>query len=796
LGWGAAGRVIQRGNAMPRCAAGLAGMFFAACAAHGATIVLPDAEVPGERKAANDLAHVWLEGTRELAVIVNEGKLGGGKSGPWFYVGETKMGREMAVLPSGLEGDGFRVLALRDVRGRASRSSLPSKADFDIILRGATGEGTGLAAGWYAQHAMGVRWFRPGSVGEVVPSLVGWLPAPMDRVVAPAFISRDFGNLGALGEDWERRNGLHGWLPHGHAMVNVFPRELFDRHPEWFPALQEGGSLTSCRPRSDDDHNWQPNFALPAVADHAAGVADEYFDRNPGETGFSLSENDSIRFDQSEATARARGPLRWFRGRPDYSDVVFGFMNRVADKVALKHPDKLLGAYAYYWCEDTPSFPVRPNVLPWLTADRSGYFDPDFEREDHALIERWCHSGARVVGIYDYLEGVPYLVPRQTMRLTAGSIQFAYGAGVRAYAAEGAANWGLDGPKLWVAAQLLWDPGQSVDALLDEYYSRYWKEAAPAMRRFDELCESTWMAQPRPAMWIKYYGDVSQVGLFSEAVRAELRADLDEAGKLAKGSEVRKRLESVSAAFAVTESFAGFCKARDALADAAVEPAGSVNWVPVDGVLNSYGHARTVFLGAYDDDGPLRGVGRNDLKVYLRNDPTQVALARWTTGELAGFDDQGWLTLDQPGPLDDRTFAWSDDPWRGRGEPVEGRSITVARDEVGAVHLGFEHCNAESLAQWIRSIPGNHYRATVVFRGRVSPGNQVFLIMNCLDAKGGYAGRELADQVPAGDWSKGRKLAVVIAPPAEATEVGMGIYVLHQMPGDRADFSGLRVERW
>lgn len=110
--------------------------------------------------------------------------------------------------------------------------------------------------------------------------------------------------------------------------------------------------------------------------------------------------------------------------------------------------------------------------------------------------------------------------------------------------------------------------------------------------------------------------------------------------------------------------------------------------------------------------------------------------------------------------------------------------------------LRFERCITESLTQWIRAVPGSHYRAVVDFRGKVSPGDQVFLITNCLTLLGGFTGTELIDQVPSGDWSNGRKLEVVTQAPADAADIGLSVYVMHQMPGDFAEFSGLRVERW
>ena len=78
----------------------------------------------------------------------------------------------------------------------------------------------------------------------------------------------------------------------------------------------------------------------------------------------------------------------------------------------------------------------------------------------------------------------------------------------------------------------------------------------------------------------------------------------------------------------------------------------------------------------------------------------------------------------------------------------------------------------------------------------MSLGDQVFLVMNCLEGRGGYAGSEVINQVPAGDWSGGRKLAVVKVAPANAAEIRLSVYVMRQMPGDWAEFSGLRVVRW
>lgn len=96
------------------------------------------------------------------------------------------------------------------------------------------------------------------------------------------------------------------------------------------------------------------------MAAHAATAARNAFAANPSLASLALGVNDALRFGESPGPLAAVLPQRWFRGRPDYTNLVFGFMNRVAADAARTHPDKLLGALAYYRAENTPDFPAHP----------------------------------------------------------------------------------------------------------------------------------------------------------------------------------------------------------------------------------------------------------------------------------------------------------------------------------------------------------------------------------------------------------------------------------------------------
>ena len=84
---------------------------------------------------------------------------------------------------------------------------------------------------------------------------------------------------------------------------------------------------------------------------------DRYFRKNPSAKSFSLSPNDNILYDTTEATEKAVSPITYFRKRPNYTDMTFRFANQVAHKIfneaglwkTNKGEDRYLGMLAYYW---------------------------------------------------------------------------------------------------------------------------------------------------------------------------------------------------------------------------------------------------------------------------------------------------------------------------------------------------------------------------------------------------------------------------------------------------------------
>lgn len=541
------------------------------------------------------------------------------------------------------------------------------------------------------------RWFAPGAVGMErgsdgggqtadvgAPAAAGSPASAVRRPPSGSFRRPSSGfltrGLSGVPAQWAERNAITSRLAFSHNLAGVFPPSLYDAHPEFFP-LVDGQRL---RPPPGSGF-WNPDIAREDAARYAAETARKHFDAHPADESYPLGVNDALvwgespellaltddRGQRAEDRSGNGGP-KWFRERPDYSNLVFTFMNRAAAELAKTHPDKYLGALAYYWAENVPDFPLHPQVVPFLTADRSQGYDPAFKQEEFELQERWGRRRAddtgrradgrgqradntepraevlrppssdspsqpsavsrlpstppRRLGLYDYLYGGGFLIPRIHTKLLAENLRHARRVGFTDYYAEIYPNWGLDGPMPWLTAQLLQDPEQPLETLLDEYYARYFREAAVPMRQFFARCEELWMAQPGPPYWLKHYRNQSQAVVFPAAAVRELRGLLDAAQRDAWFDRTRARVQQVSAAFGVTERFLAFHDGRDRLKRLALGTA--PEGAEVVAALNSYLEARRDFIRYTTelqraDPLAVRAFGWDD---YLKDDPVPVAL--------------------------------------------------------------------------------------------------------------------------------------------------------------------------
>lgn len=770
----------------------------------GSPIVLPEDATDEEREAAKLVAST-------LAAAA------GGSPSRFPIVTETAWPRRAIYL-----GATERAAALAPF---ARPSPLVRPVGFTIrpdavIVRAAEREDAIFAASVFLEREIKARWFMPGRLGLETSRSALLKLAATDCEDSGAYYSRDLGDTGdsLVGRPWKQANRLRSFFSGGHTASELVPPALMRRRPQFAPWLNGAHFL----PESAAVTNWQPNLLAEGLADHVADEFSARFRTHPKRWEGAFGLNDTYRFDQSARTLAAVLPEKFFRRRPDYSDLLFGFLNEVAGKLKPQFPDKFVTTYAYDWTENTPRFPVAENVMPFLTADRSMWFDPEFAANDRDLIERWGKAGPKFFGLYDYYYGAPFLVPRPTLWAVTDPIPYAYEKGARAFYAEATPNWALDGPKAWLAAQLLWNAKLDSAKLLDEYYTRFWKESAGPMRAFYELCDQQWREQPKPPVWVKYLKDDDQRRLFPPAVREQLRKHLNDAAATAKAAIVRERVKFVSDAFRVSEAFCLHDEVREELQRLAFDSNAATTDL-LSGYAR-YGKARDEFIREYRHIRQTSALAIQTASIddYLRNDPRgRVVDVIAQRGELpllpaaamashfAGraptasvllspgrelLDDPGWRTLSvkkvHPFTLTD----WVEQgPWGGKTEPTEFRRIDLSRNPDGTQRLRYSGCNQETLWQWKPAQPGHLYRARVRAKGHVAPGSMVYLLVPFIDQDGQHLGAGHIDRLPAGDWPDSVELEILVRAPAKAAQIGVSLRTLYQVQGDWAEWESLSL---
>ena len=209
-----------------------------------------------------------------------------------------------------------------------------------------------------------------------------------------------------------------------------------------------------------------------------------------------------------------------------------------AEEVARTRTDRYLGCLAYFWCENTPSFAVHPQVVPYVTTDRGQFYNEVYKQADFTLMGRWGKSGVRAFGLWEYGYGPSFIVPRVPVRAMVEAVRAGHRHGARGYFMDATPQWGFDAFKVWAVTQLLWEPTRTFEELTEDFFGGYYGAAAKPMRAFFERCEARWMAQTGAPYWLKLYQQEDQALLFPAESCRELRALLDDAVSLAAGDDV------------------------------------------------------------------------------------------------------------------------------------------------------------------------------------------------------------------------------------------------------------------
>ena len=685
-----------------------------------------------------------------------------------------------------------------------------------------------------------------------MPGPLGLEPGnPPPKPASDAFLSRfiDVGRDSAATQ-WSRINQLGPTIHFIHNLGEIIGGKDYTRDPRLCPKI--GGAPFN--PIAHGYHYSQPDLGSQATVDfvakaalrdllpklHPTGAAGAIEGDARGSThstpyreakalvqhnrpvqdypSFSIGINDGIYFGESAGVRKWEVPPRYFRDRPDYSDLVFDFSNRVAREVERDLPrgssdDWSLGCLAYYWCENAPDFPVDRHIAPFLCADISQGYDKAFWTEEQDLEKRWAQAGPKRLGVYTYLDGSGFLIPRVFTKLISEHIAHIHRLGFTDYFGESTPNWGLDGPQLWMTAQLLAHPDQHRTPLLNEYFTRYYQSAAQPMRAFFDGCEHIWMSQCGPTDWLRLFRNESQAELFTSARCAALRNDLTQAQSLATSDLVRKRIAFVSGAFSVTEALAHLYEAKKALSNTLADHgSGSNPLTPSDRNKIAEDLGRLKLAQAQFDNRTAQILKKTPTALHGAIEREFVYLSPQTAAQdLLNPQPESPISLGWHPPYSGRQLiaglqfqAALPAGWASALEPGEHSSEWI--DATGVLHL-----NDQRFTRIYTSLPippgTASYRVEAWMKGSLSPVPQIAILLNYLDSNNqimvGQVGMRYFPKhwrisivkplVVSHEPETYRRLSISKPVPAGAKYVNVMILAQQMLPGDEVQVKDIKL---
>ena len=438
------------------------------------------------KMAAEVLAEYMKKSTGVLLPIT---KSGSNDQLIHIHVGPSAYVNGLNLDLANLDADGF-VISFPDAE--------------NIVIIGPSDWGTEFGVYEFLERYVGVRWLMPGPDGEYVPKKDS-VEIPRQQVrQEPTFFSRMLsGSPNEIQRTWARRNRRHSRINFHHNLYRLFPPEEYTKtHPAFFPIINGKRYL----PPANSIRSWQPCFTAPGIVEEAIKNINKYFDEHPEATYYSLGINDNSGYCECERCRARDSGQNNYLGRRDVSDRYFEWANAVAEGVLKKHPDKWFGCLAYSGLAEPPSrVKVHPRIIPFMCYDRMKWIDPEIEKQGKELTERWLNTSP-ILGWYDYIYGTPYCLPRVYFHTMANYYRYAQEHGVKAMYAEAYPNWG-EGPKLYIALKLMWDPTLDVDALLNDWYKcAVGQEAAADLAAYYAFWENFWTERIRASSWFIFTG--------------------------------------------------------------------------------------------------------------------------------------------------------------------------------------------------------------------------------------------------------------------------------------------------
>ena len=251
---------------------------------------------------------------------------------------------------------------------------------------------------------------------------------------------------------------------------------------------------------------------------------------------------------------------------PAYKSTLFYmFLNKVAEAVCAKYPKMQIKTFAYFFTAIPPEIKVHPAIClsfcPYVRNDKQTLHGKTNVNWLQRTV-KWAKMSPNVIWREYYFCQAAF--PRAQANIIAQDLRFINKLGIRMIYPE--LSWGdlantqrrgftdqevydMNSPEFWVINQLFWDPEQDPDKLRQEYLTRTYREAAPAMIKFYKYIGDAWLNDPAPSAFNDDFRRSMGVLIVDKKLDKPCLDALAEAAKLVKDPRSKLQIEKVTATF-------------------------------------------------------------------------------------------------------------------------------------------------------------------------------------------------------------------------------------------------------
>ena len=468
-------------------------------------IVIAAKPTNAARYAAEELQHHFYLATGKKVQILRGKK----STLPAFHIGETPLSRRFGVSPDLMSPEHFVIArAGQDIiisggdDAKATRGNIQSIAGFPL--------GTLYGVYEFLERYLGVRWYFPGDKGMVIPPCKNLSVTRLFENGSPAFSTRTL-FCGRLPKEsgipvreyntWLRRMRFGGKILS--PIANHGFQWVYKKYPKKYElyALQRDGKR-----KANMQMGVHVCFANPELLELTVKEALEYFKANPRSSSFRVMPGDGFSGWMCQCK-ECQKMLKPERGRlGEASDMVWSFVNKVADRIREKAPGKLIKCCAYDTYKLPPSFALAPNVSVTLCHGGVPYAGYEEKLSLAKLLDLWQPTGAKLF-VWEYWLirgrrgsfGVPAFFPRHLQEMYAmkkgrieGGVIELNSRNADGTPAKGWGNWEFDVPSLYLAAKSMWNTPFDMEEEIERFYKGFFGPGADSMREFYEKLEDIW----------------------------------------------------------------------------------------------------------------------------------------------------------------------------------------------------------------------------------------------------------------------------------------------------------------